>query len=726
MKIAFIDVVFEEYNQGCVYTPSLFYALAKRDLIDAGHECDILLIKKDDFFFNEQIREDFIMQLITNKYDLIGFSKIAYSFMFGFIYHIRKAVPNSKIIIGGVNALTDLHSDWDYLVQGAGRKAIFQLVRFLSGEVDISSVPNLFYKKDELIYHTEKLEKIDINRELSDFQPDYESIKFGSLRNKLFLIAPIIGSFGCLHNKPIKDNPYFNNIEINESFKNLHESAQKVLNSYLSRVGRGCSFCNICVDRDYTIFPKEEIVNKLVAQIRYTISNYNSIRAIFLVDEYPFNYLYDLIKEIVNQKISIDSFSFESRSDWLYRNKDIIEKTVRFLEKNHIKLSVGFIGIENFSQMELDIFNKEVSADINILILNELYKIKNKYPKTFYYNIEHIILFNPWTRLEDIEINLKILSKLGDEYDPCNNVFFTSMRIYRYTPFYYKAKKDKLLIDPDDLSTSPSKWKCKDKRVQTIRIRYYNYMLNILYKLKGTISYRIKQMNYLHKQVSIAKNKKIDEISRVKEEYILKVGKQCNNNCIYCGHLGYKAEKDYTTKELKSIINKAVKKGYTTVIFPCNSDIRKDFFELLSYAKQSGFKIILLTNGRIFSIRHNLDLLLHFNVNIFINLNSTSKDIHDKLTNTSNSFEQTSQAITYINKIRNYEGLNHREFYWSIYTILTKSNYSHLSELNDFINNSSCNEWIIKLIDDDNHCNYKELIITKYTSTNDIIKRLQQ
>jgi hypothetical protein len=728
MKIAFIEVVAENKLAEETYAPNLFYAIAKRDLSKAGYECDILRIKREELFFRDDIKDVFIRYLSAKNYGLIGLSKSFNPIMLELIYYIRKTLPSAKIVIGGVNAFTDMHKDCDYLVQGAGRNAILQLIRFLSGEVPISSVPNLFYKKDGLIYHTENIEKTDINRELIDFQPDYGCINFGSMRGKPIWAANIVGCFGCCYGKTIKDNKHFRDIDFSESDENLQESARRVMISYTARVGHGCSFCNICVDREYTTFPKHEIVSKLISQLKYITSNYPSIKYINLTDEYPYNYLYNLIKEIIRQEIPINRISLGGRADWFSQNIKAIRETIKLLESTNIKIVFEAIGFENFSQRELDLFNKGISVSTNNLVVKELYDLKRTFPHSFDYNMDLLILFNPWTRIQDIEINVKALLKLGEKYKANNFRCLNKMRIFPFTPLFYKARKDGLLTEPNDPSITPCKWRFEDERVEDIMNQYYDYVFKILSEKRGSIDYNKEQIIFLQELVSAAKKKKSGRTKINKGYFTLKVGLKCNNDCVYCDHLGYKAEKDYTTKELKSFINKARKEGYRKIRFPCNSEIRTDFFHLIDYARKRDLKVSLITNGRLFSIEHNIDVLLQLKVNhIGIYLNANRQELHDILTHAPGSFEQTMKGIRNLDKISKYEKSNHRRSSWSIFTALTCRNYYDLSELNDLINSFSCNDWIIQCVpkkEDDTH---KTMFnIKKYGTIADTIKKLPQ
>ncbi|MCD7819715.1 MAG: radical SAM protein, partial [Lachnospiraceae bacterium] len=88
----------------------------------------------------------------------------------------------------------------------------------------------------------------------------------------------------------------------------------------------------------------------------------------------------------------------------------------------------------------------------------------------------------------------------------------------------------------------------------------------------------------------------------------IKVGYACNNKCIHCVIANQKiaAQKKYsyinrTTKECLQIIQDSKDNGYNDIVITGGEPtIRKDFFEILEFAKSLGMSIYLQTNGRMF------------------------------------------------------------------------------------------------------------------------------
>jgi len=166
----------------------------------------------------------------------------------------------------------------------------------------------------------------------------------------------------------------------------------------------------------------------------------------------------------------------------------------------------------------------------------------------------------------------------------------------------------------------------------------------------------------------------------------LQVGYSCNNNCIHCFNLDIirdlKAKRkplDKTTEKIKEILRKARNNGVKEVVFTGGEPtIRKDFFELLAYAKELEFRTGLQTNGRTFSdtefARKTLEL--DKNMGITIPLHHVDKKIHDAITRVKGSWKQTVRGIKNLVKL----GANNI----SLKMVILKQNYRFMKEFVEF------------------------------------------
>ncbi len=127
------------------------------------------------------------------------------------------------------------------------------------------------------------------------------------------------------------------------------------------------------------------------------------------------------------------------------------------------------------------------------------------------------------------------------------------------------------------------------------------------------------------------------------------VGSHCNNNCVSCQFAG-KTRNSIPFGELRKKINSMPK----TNIEICGGEpaARKDFFQIVDYANNAGFKRIkLCTNARMLSHWGFLKRLVQANVKVFeISLFSSTPKIQNSLTATE-SFPELEKALENIKRL---------------------------------------------------------------------------
>ncbi len=160
------------------------------------------------------------------------------------------------------------------------------------------------------------------------------------------------------------------------------------------------------------------------------------------------------------------------------------------------------------------------------------------------------------------------------------------------------------------------------------------------------------------------------------ERVDIKVGFYCNNHCAFCVQ-GRKREylPAKTKEEIKSSLQEAFDKGKGEVVFTGGEpSLHPDFFELVKFAKQIGFKEIQIqSNGRIFAYLDFCVKTIKAGTTQFgPSLHGHTAEIHDFLTAAKGSFDQTVQGIKNLKKLNQYVLTN---------TVITSKNYKFLPEL---------------------------------------------
>lgn len=110
----------------------------------------------------------------------------------------------------------------------------------------------------------------------------------------------------------------------------------------------------------------------------------------------------------------------------------------------------------------------------------------------------------------------------------------------------------------------------------------------------------------------------------------LKVGFTCNNRCVHCVIDAKRATPDYTTQQIREIID-SVPSGDIVGFTGGEASIRKDFVELCRYAKETGHMTALQSNGVRFSDRAFVEEIKPYLDNVLIAIHSHDASIHDAI-----------------------------------------------------------------------------------------------
>jgi MoaA/NifB/PqqE/SkfB family radical SAM enzyme len=164
------------------------------------------------------------------------------------------------------------------------------------------------------------------------------------------------------------------------------------------------------------------------------------------------------------------------------------------------------------------------------------------------------------------------------------------------------------------------------------------------------------------------------------EKYFdLKVGFTCNNNCVHCVVTDKRSTKDLTTQEIKQVID-TIDKEYMVGFTGGEATIRKDFLEILQYAKQTGHKTALQTNGTGLANDDLVKEVSKYLDHVLIAIHSHLPEVHDKIVSSKGMFEKTISGFKNIIKYN----IPHRT-----QTVISLLNIPYLLETYDFIQSIS-------------------------------------
>jgi len=124
------------------------------------------------------------------------------------------------------------------------------------------------------------------------------------------------------------------------------------------------------------------------------------------------------------------------------------------------------------------------------------------------------------------------------------------------------------------------------------------------------------------------------------------LGTKCNNCCIMCTNIMPSRLKQPTTDEILSILRKLNKDVNVINLTGGEPTIREDFFEILEFIRKNleNTKIVLITNGRKFYYKSFCEKCVNFIDKVVTELHG-EKELHDKITQSPGSFNQTFNGI---------------------------------------------------------------------------------
>ena len=241
--------------------------------------------------------------------------------------------------------------------------------------------------------------------------------------------AVVHGSAGCAYNQSVLENPHFRDVPF---------PAERV-------VLKGCSFC---ASGGVPRRPAGEVLDSVLAQLDHLLDHAPETARIQLNDQNPFPYLVRFIDRLGERAAHPMEVLIETRADWFLGAMPVMERALQGAERHGHRILLFLVGLESLSQKELDLYNKGVTVEQNERTVLECRRLRRRYPKSYSDTPAAFgfILYNPWTELSDIVLNLDAAERVGlQEFR--GQVTRAKLRLYPDTALFYKAKHEGLLAE---------------------------------------------------------------------------------------------------------------------------------------------------------------------------------------------------------------------------------------------------------------------------------------
>lgn len=321
-----------------------------------------------------------------------------------------------------------------------------------------------------------------------ELSPDYDSTLLNPEGMMVLPPVTVVPGAPCRYHRPIAGNPAFEGVDLNGTIQS-----------------GGCSFCVDHACRGKAILPDEAYRVALTVIERYLeTSQPERHGAMFeIVDPGAFP---RLLHDLVAREMPPSSFMFPRRVDEILRAEPILRETLPGLANRGHRILFTCMGLENFSVAENQRFNKGLDLRQIERVLDLLHELETAWPETLYFFREGgvnggdtsvpvgfmMILFTPWTTLEDLSTNLQELERLGQRIPFLRKVSYqlaARLALAPGTAIAHLAAHDHLVLprfrEPvEDLNFLPSgkgqraelPWQFKHPEVATV----YRFVLRLL------------------------------------------------------------------------------------------------------------------------------------------------------------------------------------------------------------------------------------------------------
>lgn len=206
-----------------------------------------------------------------------------------------------------------------------------------------------------------------------------------------------------------------------------------------------------------------------------------------------------------------------------------------------------------------------------------------------------------------------------------------------------------------------------------------------------------------------------ERIEAKQERVHILTGKICNNNCIFCmeeDREGRIVTNSATTDDVvKWILDN--NRGCEEVCFTSGEPTTNKRLPIWTkWAKEHGVqRISVMTNGRALSYERYARMLAGAGMNRFyISIHGHTKKLHESLTRTPDSFEQTVGGLDQIAKLKRYGVELHTS------TVITKRNLPHMGEIYRFLRSHGVDQVVFNIMQANGRADtYFDVIFPRYT-----------
>ena len=354
---------------------------------------------------------------------LAGYGAVVYERIFrrDLAERLRDALPGTPLVAcDGEHALADPPAD--VVCRGNLRRTVPAALRFLRGEGP--PAPGTLVRGPSGLVTAEVVAPPP-DVPLS-FRPNLRPVLVNPEGLPPTRTFSVTGNAGCPYQADARENPLYEGAAIPDG------------------LGRGCAFC--VTGNRHEASPPEVTAARVHEQLAWVRREAPSLDRIVLKDQNPFGWLTELVERCAAEGPTGFTLLLETRADWMLRSEKRLVRALEAAGRAGIVLAPFLVGIESFSQPELDRMNKGIAAETNERFLAAVRGWAAAFPSAF--TLAHasfgFVLFTPWTTMADLRVNHAALVRT--RFDELRgSILLSRARLYPDTALFHLAARDGLL-----------------------------------------------------------------------------------------------------------------------------------------------------------------------------------------------------------------------------------------------------------------------------------------
>jgi hypothetical protein len=266
---------------------------------------------------------------------------------------------------------------------------------------------------------------------VDDAIPDYDCGILNDMKTAHFV--QIQADIPCIYSRGFDRNPYFRGIDLSRATRSS-----------------GCSFCQGINPSDAQVVIKKPVELAVLQLKRFqeTAPLFRRTGRFMINGVRVFHQSGLFFRQIFSLDLPPCEFHFSLRVDEFLKKVPVLESVLSEMKKHGHSIHIWSIGIENFSPVENERLNKGLTRRMIFSAFEVFKNLEKKFPETFFFT-QHggfgMILFTPWTAIDDLIINVDSIRHLGLQEEKF--LLTTRLQLLEGSPASLLAEHDGLTVD---------------------------------------------------------------------------------------------------------------------------------------------------------------------------------------------------------------------------------------------------------------------------------------